>query len=64
MKLTVITITAVAVGAYARWSVQPAMASYRIGRRMERLVANPARYVPAFRAGYVLGRNDRLESLD
>jgi hypothetical protein len=49
----------VAAGAYIRWAVRPVIGAYRLGRGAERLMADPARYVPAFKAGYSIGRRDK-----
>jgi hypothetical protein len=53
----------VPAGMFLRWAVTPVTAAYRIGhvlgRKAERLALDPARFVPAFRAGYRIGRRDR-----
>lgn len=59
IKFTGAVVGVIAAGAYLRHSTVPVVAAYRVGRDFERLAADPARYVPAFRVGYKFGRADR-----
>ena len=50
---------AAGLGAWMRWTVKPVIIAYHVGRGVERLVADPARYGPAFKAGLRIGYRDR-----
>jgi hypothetical protein len=56
MKLSTIAVMAVAAGAYLRFGSGPVVASYRVGRNVERLIADPARFNQVFRIGYRIGK--------
>jgi hypothetical protein len=60
MLVLIVALVATApAGVYLRWAVIPVRVAFRIGRTAERHAADPARFVPAFRAGYRIGRRDR-----
>jgi hypothetical protein len=49
-----------AAGAYLRHGTVPVVTAYRVGREVEHLAADPARFGQVFRMAYGIGRRDRL----
>jgi hypothetical protein len=49
----------IATGVYLRRGAMPVVVAYRLGRDVERLIADPARFVPVFRVGYRCGKRGR-----
>jgi hypothetical protein len=50
---------AVGLGAYLKFATRPVRVAFGLGRDCEHMMADPARYVPAFTTGYRIGRRDR-----
>lgn len=49
-----------AAGAYLRHGTVPVVAAFRLGRDVEHLAADPARFATSFKLGYRFGHRDRV----
>lgn len=53
---------ALGLGAYLKFCTRPVLGAFRLGRDVEHMMADPARYVPAFTTGYRIGHRDRVRA--